>query len=146
MKCRPDRMGMVHRVERDHALYIGRCELQHSRNFLDGRLRDPAPRLLYHPERRQQTGLLGGVILEELLETCAGIADEHRCMRSGVRPVASVSHHRSTSPITISTLALIAMTSESKAPSHILGRLERLMNDGGRMRQRTGLLVPSETK
>jgi hypothetical protein len=46
----------------------------------------------------------------------------------------------------MSTLALIAITSESSAPSHIRGRLERLMKDGGRIRQRTGLAVPSDTR
>ena len=44
------------------------------------------------------------------------------------------------------TLALMAMTSESRAPSHILGSEARLRNAGGRMRQRTGLAVPSEKR
>jgi len=41
--------------------------------------------------------------------------------------------------MTISTLALMAITSDSSAPSHIVGRLARLMNEGGRIRHRTGL-------
>ena len=61
-------------------------------------------------------------------------------------PAGGMGANRSTSPITMSTLALIAMTSEWSAPSHMVGRLERLMNEGGRIRQRTGLLVPSETR
>jgi hypothetical protein len=48
--------------------------------------------------------------------------------------------------MTMSTLALMAITSDSSAPSHIRGRLDRLMKDGGRMRHRAGLAVPSETK
>jgi exopolyphosphatase/guanosine-5'-triphosphate,3'-diphosphate pyrophosphatase len=54
--------------------------------------------------------------------------------------------HRSISPMTMSTLALIAITSDNSTPSQSLGRQARLMKDGGRMRQRTGLAVPSDTK
>jgi hypothetical protein len=48
--------------------------------------------------------------------------------------------------MTISTLAMMAITTASRAPSHIFGRLDRLMNEGGLIRQRTGFAVPSETK
>ena len=53
--------------------------------------------------------------------------------------------HRSISPITMSMLALIAITSLSRWPSTIFGIAERFTNDGGRMRQRTGFEVPSLT-
>jgi len=58
---------------------------------------------------------------------------------------AAGSAHRSISPMTMSMLALMAMTSESKWPSTILGIAERFTKDGGRIRQRTGLDVPSDT-
>jgi len=54
--------------------------------------------------------------------------------------------HRSISPITISTLALMAMTSDNRAPSQSRGSAARLMNDGGRIRHRTGFAVPSDTR
>jgi hypothetical protein len=47
--------------------------------------------------------------------------------------------------MTMSMLALIAITSESKCPSTIFGIAERFTNDGGLMRHRTGFDVPSET-
>ena len=56
-----------------------------------------------------------------------------------------VNAHRSISPITISILALMAITSERRCPSTIFGIAERFTNDGGRMRQRTGFDVPSDT-
>jgi len=46
--------------------------------------------------------------------------------------------------MTISMLALIAMTSDSRWPSTIFGMADRFTNDGGRMRQRTGLEVRVE--
>ena len=54
-------------------------------------------------------------------------------------------HQRSISPMTMSMLALIAMTSDKRCPSTIFGIAARLTNDGGRMRQRTGFDVPSDT-
>ena len=73
-----DRMGVVHRVERDHALHVRRGEIQHCGHLTDGRLGDPAPRFLHHPERRQQAGLLGGILGEQLLQPGPRRADENR--------------------------------------------------------------------
>src|SRR5262249_25950147 len=53
--------------------------------------------------------------------------------------------HRSISPMTISIDALIAMTSDNMCPSTMREIAARFTNDGGRMRQRTGLDEPSET-
>ena len=39
--------------------------------------------------------------------------------------------HRSISPITMSMLALIAITSESECPSTIFGIADKFTNDGG---------------
>ena len=62
------------------------------------------------------------------------------------RPVTTFgSHQRSISPSTMSSDALIAMTSLSRCPSHSFGRAAMLMKLGPRTRQRTGLEPPSET-
>src|SRR2546422_6297231 len=73
---------------------------------------------------------------------------EHRLIlfHPGLVGGARAHAHRSTSPITMSTDALMAIKSESRCPSAIFGSAARLMNDGGRIRQRTGLAVPSETR
>ena len=47
--------------------------------------------------------------------------------------------------MTMSMLALMAMTSERRCPSTIFGIAERFTNAGGRMRQRTGFDVPVGT-
>ena len=57
----PDRMLVVHRVERHHALHVRRREAEHLGHLRHRRLGDPAARLLHHPERGQQRGLLGRV-------------------------------------------------------------------------------------
>src|SRR3989475_7523305 len=108
----------------------------------------PISLLLHQPERRQERPLLGGIAGEDVTQLLEGLAGEHRLifLRGGVVGRARARAHRSTSPITMSTDALIAIRSESRCPSAILGRAARLMNDGGRMRQRTGLAVPSETR
>src|SRR5207253_601421 len=99
---------------------------------------DPAPHLLHDPERGQEARLLGRVPGEERIQPLAIGSDEHRfvgCpLGGGAVGACLLCGHRSTSPITMSTLALMAMTSDSNAPSHIFGRLARLMNDGGRIR------------
>ena len=87
----------------------------------------------------------GRVLRIQRLEARQDLAGEDRRVRRvgvGVRGPA----HRSISPMTMSTLALMAITSDSSAPSHIRGSAERLRNEGGRMRQRTGLALPSDTK
>ena len=68
-----------------------------------------------------------------------------RCKVWRFEPAYRAFAQRSISPMTMSMLALMAMTSESKCPSTIFGIAARFTKDGGRMRQRTGLAVPSDT-
>src|SRR5215213_11030640 len=106
-------MRVVHGVEGHHALDVRRHEIEHVGHFADRRLGDPAAYLLHHPERGQKARLLGRVEREQLLEPCAGLADEHRLVRNRSRAMGagcSVIAHRSTSPMTMSMLALMAMT------------------------------------
>src|SRR5204863_4419825 len=52
-------------------------------------------------------------------------------------------NHRSTSPITISMLPRITITSATVCPRHMSSRIVRLMKLGGRTRYRYGLGLPS---
>src|SRR5204863_4134970 len=52
-------------------------------------------------------------------------------------------NHRSTSPITISTLPRITITSATVCPRHMSSRIVRLIKLGGRTRYRYGLGLPS---
>src|SRR2546427_7960023 len=92
--------------------------------------------------------LLRGVAGEDRLQLGEDLPGEHRLIlfHPGLVGGARAHAHRSTSPITMSTDALMAIKSESRCPSAIFGSAARLMNDGGRIRQRTGLAVPSETR
>ena len=71
------RMGVVHGVERHHALDVRRGEIQYLGHLADGRLGDPAARFLHHPERRQQARLLGGILGEQLLQARPARPDEY---------------------------------------------------------------------
>src|SRR3989441_6717573 len=92
--------------------------------------------------------LLGGITRQDLAQLLEGLGHEDRMVlfRARLRCRMCADTHRSTSPMTMSTDALIAMRSLNRCPSAIFGRAERLMNDGGRMRHRTGLAVPSDTR
>src|SRR2546426_12722925 len=74
------------------------------------------------------------------------LAGEDGLVLLGARRRVCRHAHRSTSPMTMSTDALIAIRSLNRWPSAILGSAERWMNDGGRIRHRTGFAVPSETR
>src|SRR5205807_6238228 len=103
------------------------------RDFRHVAVGDPAAIALHQPQGRQQRGLSGGIPREDLVQLGAGAARENGLVFLGLDA------HRSISPITISTDALIAIRSESRCPSAIFEMAARLMKEGGRMRQRTGL-------
>ena len=63
-------------------------------------------------------------------------------IRDALGPAQTLRRHV---PPLLFLLALIAMTSDNRWPSTIFGMALRFTNDGGRMRQRTGLAVPSLT-
>src|SRR5207245_9899762 len=102
---------------------------------------DPAALLLRQPQRGQQGGLLRRVARADLLQPLQRLAGEDG--RVFLRLDCA---HRSTSPITMSTDALIAIKSLRRCPAAIFGSDDRLMNDGGRMRHRTGFAEPSDTR
>src|SRR5262249_22950638 len=104
-------------------------------------LAHPATVLLHHPERGQQRRHLRGIAREQLVELSPPLSLEDRLIGF----VRLGRAHRSISPMTMSMLALIAITSESRWPSTIFEIAARFTNDGVRMRQRTGLDVPSDT-
>src|SRR5690606_4209841 len=133
-------MSVVHGVEGHHTTYVGRGDFQVERDLVDCFRGDPAVRLLRHPQRRQEQRLTSRILRRHRLEPGTTLGCEDGAGR------CNVFAHLSTSPITISILALIAITSDKSAPSQSLGRTERLMNDGGLIRQRTGFAVPSETR
>src|SRR6267378_1515819 len=135
----PDGMLVVHRVKRHDALHVRGRQAEHLADLGHDAVGDPAVLALRDPKRRQQGGLLVGVALEDGLQLLQHFPSEDWL-------VVLLHRHRSTSPITMSTDALIATKSDSRWPSAILGSADRLMNDGGRMRQRTGLAVPSDTR
>src|SRR5687767_40063 len=140
------RMLVVHRVEGDHALHVRRREVEGFRDFGHPFLADPAARVLNEPQRGQERGHLGGVARQDVVELLATLSDEDGFIsRRRTSHVRRLGVHRSISPMTISMLALMAMTSESRWPSTIFGIADRFTKDGGRMRQRTGLDVPSDT-
>src|SRR5215208_2037107 len=152
-------MLVVHRVERDHAAHVRRRQAEEARHLDHGVSAHPPAVLLHHPERREERRHFRGVVREELVELGAARADEHRPVWGSVRVVPRrqlggrdlLPHvpgrvaHRSISPMTMSMLALMAMTSESRWPSTIFGIAERFTNAGGRMRHLTGFEVPSLT-
>ena len=136
----PDRVLVVHRVEGDHALHVGRRELEDRRHFGHRRVAHPAALFLHDPKAGRSAAILVGI-----MRSAAHRARRVGRQRRPARMLDGRGAHRSISPMTISMLALMAITSDSRWPSTILGIAERLTNDGGRMRQRTGLAVPSET-
>src|SRR2546421_13087193 len=112
------------------------------------RSRNRAALVLRQPQGWEQRSLFGGIALEQHLQLLEDLHGEYRLILFGLGVVgrARAHAHRSTSPITMSTDALMAIRSESRCPSAIFGSAARLMNDGGRIRQRTGFAVPSETR
>src|SRR5260370_22892923 len=141
-------MLVVHRVEGDDALDVGGREPEHLGDLGHVAVRDPATRLLHEPQRRQQGRLPRGVAGQDLVEPLERLVREDGSILLDARPGwrLRADTHRSTSPITMSTDALIAIRSLKRCPVAIWGSAERLMNDGGRIRQRTGLALPSETR
>ena len=94
---------------------------------------------------QREHGWISDRIMAEVAELLERLAREDGPVLFGAgRRVVDV--HRSISPMTMSTDALMAMRSLNRRPSAILAIDARLMKDGGRMRQRTGLAVPSDTK
>src|SRR5207248_1134096 len=144
----PDWMLVVHGVERDHALDVGGRQPQHFDDFRHVTVRDPAARPLHQPQRRQERRLPGGVARQDFVELLEHLFGEDGLVLLRARWLRRMraDTHRSTSPMTMSTEALIAIKSLNRCPAAIRGRAERLMNEGGRMRQRTGFAVPSDTR
>src|SRR6476661_3013227 len=153
-----DRVLVVHRVERHDALHVRRREIEHLGHLGHRVAAHPAALFLHDPERREQRRHLLRVAREELVELGAPRAGEDGDVRTRlVKTVGQIAGsalaphlvtrraHRSISPMTMSMLALIAITSDNRWPSTIFGIADRFTNDGGRMRQRTGFDVPSDT-
>src|SRR5687768_340362 len=144
-------MLVIHRVESHHALHVCGRELEDFGDLSHRVFGDPASHSLHDPERRQKRRHLRGITPQQSVELLARSASEYRNVR--LVPMTVVRReigrldagHRSISPITMSMLALIAITSDSRCPSTIFGIAERLMKDGGLILQRTGFDVPSET-
>jgi hypothetical protein len=72
----PDRVLVIHGVERHHAFDIGRRQAQDLGHLRHSWLADPAALPLHDPERRQQRGHLGRVVGEHLIQFGAVGADE----------------------------------------------------------------------
>src|SRR6476661_705568 len=152
-----DRMLVIHRVESHDTLHVGRRQLENLGHLGHAVFTDPAALALNDPQCREKRGHLRRITSEKSIELLACLADEDwrvlrvvsgsvmRCHVGRLETAHFPGAHRSISPITMSMLALIAMTSERRCPSTIFGIAARLMNDGGLMRQRTGFEVPSET-
>src|SRR5690348_3439066 len=142
---------MIHGVEGYDALHVRRRELEQLRNFRHGIFAHPAAIVLDHPERRQQRRHLRWIARQQLLELLPACTDEHRLVRlvgmtmmRGIRRRFDAPHfttHLSISPMTMSMLALIAITSDSRWPSTIFGIADKFTNEGGRIRHRTGFDV-----
>src|SRR5690606_21080966 len=150
-----NRMLVVHGVERDHALHVCGRDLGQLGHFRHGLLAHPAAVFLHHPWRGKQCCHPGWIAREEFLELCPARTNEHGLVRlvgcgnmwRKLRPrLTGTAAHLSISPITMSMLALMAITSDSRCPSTIFGMADRFTKAGGRMRQRTGFAVPSDTK
>jgi len=153
-------MLVVHGVKRDDALHVGGGQLEDLSDLGHRPFTHPPTLALHDPERGEQHGHLRWVSRQQRIELRAGGRREHgtvflgvpmaaitvRCVTGrGVRRAYLGGRHRSISPITMSMLALIAITSDRRCPSTIFGIADRFTNDGGRMRQRTGFEVPSDT-
>ena len=71
-----DRLQVVHRVKGQDAVDVRGRQVQDPRDFLGRLLRDPAPRLLRHPQHRQERRLLGRIAREDLLDPRQGLRRE----------------------------------------------------------------------
>ncbi len=134
------RVLVIHRIEAHNSRYIRGRQIQHLGDFGHRLFAHPAAIFLHHPKRWQEPCHLAGISREKLGKFFLPLAGEDRCVRFVVRV------HRSISPMTMSIDALIAMTSDRRCPSTIFGIAERFTKLGGRIRQRAGFDVPSETK
>src|SRR5689334_21338988 len=84
------RVGVVHGVERHHALHVCRGEPQHLSDLTNSRLGNPAPCLLNDPKSGKETCLFGGIEGEELLQLRELLAPEHRLVRRSLGPMPTV--------------------------------------------------------
>ena len=127
----PDRLLAEHRVEGDELLDVDRLELELRGDPLDGVARDEALVLLDEVQERQRRAALHRVVRDHLVNLAEGVGLEV--------------HQRSHSPITKSREPRIDTTSETIAPTHTLGRIERLQNEGARIFSLHGTPPPLET-
>jgi len=154
------RVLVVHGVESHHSLHVRRSQVEKTRDLDHSFLAYPAALALNDPERRQQRRHFRWIPFEKVVELALHFTREDRHVRLVSRFVVRCvirrldaadqlglggGRQRSISPMTMSMLALMAMTSERRWPSTIFGIAARLTKEGGRIRQRTGLAVPSDT-